>query len=226
MDLLKVLVGSRAHGLENENSDSDVRGVFATPTSELLSLGPQPKQIRWVEHEETRERPDDTAWEVGKFLFLATKCNPTILEVFLAPVLEANTWGQQLRELFPCVWNSKGVKDAFIGYGLNQRKKFLDNADNRAPKYAAAYLRTLFSGWQLLTTGTFIVRIVDTEIGATARRFKSGEFESFGEVIDVCNYWQGKMIDAFNDLPKKETELEPVNEYLLALRRDYWRRDI
>jgi len=229
MEILKVLVGSRAHGLENEQSDTDIRSVFVTPTHELLSLGLQPKETRWVEHGPDGRRDDDTAWEVGKFLFLATKCNPTILEVFLAPPVAmldwggwGLAWGKPLMELFPHVWNSRGVKDAFIGYGMNQRKKFLDNTDNRAPKYAAAYLRTLYQGWELMTTGTFTVRIADTQIGETARRFKNGNFTSFGEVIDECNKWQDKMIDAWNDLTHKETDLEPINAFLLELRREYW----
>ena len=37
-EILKVLVGSRAHELHNKNSDYDYRGVFVLPTSEIFSL--------------------------------------------------------------------------------------------------------------------------------------------------------------------------------------------
>mgnify|MGYP001501964861 CR=1 FL=1 len=37
--ILKVLVGSRAHGLSTETSDYDYRGVFVQPTETILSLG-------------------------------------------------------------------------------------------------------------------------------------------------------------------------------------------
>src|SRR5258708_8666676 len=107
--ILNVLVGSRAHGLNTDSSDYDYRGVFVTPTSELLKLGKRPDQTSWIE-----DKIDDTKWEVGKFLFLATKCNPTILEVFKAPTVEnANLdqlgWGMELRELFDSVWSSQYV---------------------------------------------------------------------------------------------------------------------
>lgn len=32
--VLKVLVGSRAHGLHNQDSDFDYRGVYVAPTSD------------------------------------------------------------------------------------------------------------------------------------------------------------------------------------------------
>jgi predicted nucleotidyltransferase len=34
--ILKVLVGSRAHGLANEQSDYDSRSVYVTSTKEIL----------------------------------------------------------------------------------------------------------------------------------------------------------------------------------------------
>src|SRR5258706_2511298 len=125
IEILKVVVGSVAHGLANEKSDTDYRGIFVIPTSDLLRIGPHIDQTNWIEG-----KVDDTSWELGKFLFLATKCNPTILETFLSPIVRlANNYqkiGDDIRALFPYIWNSDGVKNAFIGYGLNQRRKFFD----------------------------------------------------------------------------------------------------
>jgi len=227
--ILKVLVGSQAHGLANENSDYDYRGVFVVPTSELLRIGGVSQQTSWIEG-----ALDDTSWEIGKFLLMATKCNPTVLEVFLAPTIGEDVtagdygfhvmrnWTQGLRELFPFVWNSVDVLNAFRGYGLNQRKKFLDETDARPHKYAVAYLRTLYQGWELLTTGTFTVRVADTEIGETLKRWKAKEY-TVGEVMQVCYEWQKKLEEAFDKAPKKETDMGPVNEFLLQVRREFWR---
>lgn len=215
--LLKVIVGSRAHGLHNESSDFDYRGVFVVPTEKLLALGPVQKHTSWIE-----DQNDDTSWEVGKFLFMATKCNPTILETFVSPIVSENDLGKEIRELFPHVWNSRGVKDAFIGYGLNQRKKFFENQDNRAPKYATAYLRTLYNAHELLTTGHLTMNMAETPIFDTLKRFKAGEFE-IGEVIQVCYEWQTKVELAYKANPNKESNLEPVNELLLKIRKHYWK---
>jgi predicted nucleotidyltransferase len=216
--ILKTLVGSHAHGLAGPDSDRDYRGVFVLPTSDILSLGNRKMQTSWTDGTD-----DDTSWEIGHFLMLATKCNPTILETFLAPITESNEDGLRMRELFPHLWNSHAVRDAFIGYGLNQRKKMLENKEKRDHKYAAAYLRTLYNAHELLTTGTFNIRIADTEVGETVRAFKSTkEGLKYGEVIDVCRLWEEKVRVAFEANPDKQTNIEPVNEFLLDMRKKYW----
>ncbi|KKK55536.1 hypothetical protein LCGC14_3073540 [marine sediment metagenome] len=79
--ILKVLTGSRAYGLETPESDFDFHGVYVTPTSQLLAIGPKPKESIWKEGDE-----DFQSWEIGRFLDLAVHCNPTVLETFVAPV--------------------------------------------------------------------------------------------------------------------------------------------
>ena len=223
--ILKVIVGSQAHGLATPESDFDYRGVFVVPTSEILSLGNTKMNTVWVEGKE-----DDTSWEIGHFLNLATHCNPTILETFLAPKTNIELvdgrfdqlkLSDELRALFPYIWNSVDVKNAFIGYGLNQRKKFLEDKDKRAPKYAAAYLRTLYNAYELLNTGTFTVRIADTEIGETVRKFKNGEY-TIGEVIQTCTDWKEKVDFAFDHNPEHKAQLKPVNDFLLKIRKEFW----
>jgi len=214
--ILKTLVGSRAHKLSNNESDFDYRGVFVNNTRELLKINGDVKDTFWYEGDK-----DDTYYEVGKFLFLATKCNPTILEVFLAPVVEADDLGIELRDTFKFVWNSKYVKDAFIGYGLNQRKKFLDNKDSRPHKYATAYLRTLYQGWELLNTGTFSVDLSKTEIYEILKRFKNGDYE-VGEVIQTCYNWHEKVLKAYEKNPDKQTDFNNVNHFLLKVRSIIW----
>jgi len=226
--ILKVLVGSQAHGLATSESDFDYRGVFVVPTKEILSLGSKHTTTQWIEGKE-----DDTSWELGHFLHLATKCNPTILEVFLAPWKEfpidesvdlskEEVLGLELQDLFPQVWNSTAVMNAFIGYGHNQMKKFLDDKDVRPAKYAAAYARTLYNAWELLTTGTFTIRVVDTPVGGTIRRFKEGNYSGYGEVIDHCRKWEKNVREAYKQNPNKQTNMEAVNEFLLKVRKLYW----
>lgn len=225
IEILKVLVGSQAHGLANEKSDFDFRAVFVTPTSELLKIGAKPKTTSWIEGKE-----DNTAWEIGHFLHMAVHCNPTILEVFLAPrtavinLVNGVDWGKELRALFPHVWNSKGVLDAFVGYGINQRKKFLEDKDGRQAKYAVAYLRTLMQAKELLDTGTFTMRIADYDspfLVGKLKEWKAGNFK-MGEVIQICTDMEKSVRYAYDNNPKKETNIEPINDFLLRLRKDIW----
>ena len=211
--ILKVLVGSKAHGLDTPQSDSDYRAVFVVPTGRILGLGGDVKNSQWIEGD-----VDNTSWEVGHFLRLATKCNPTILETFLSPVMEESKEGRRLRELFPHIWNSTGVRDAFIGYGLNQRKKFLDGKDGRPAKFAAAYARSLYNAKELLETGTFTVRIGDLPFGKTVMKWKMGDYK-VGEVIGICYELEEEVRQAFNKNPNKTTDLEKRNEVLLDVRK-------
>lgn len=221
--ILRVLVGSQAHGLATPESDFDYRGVFVVPTAKILSLEGAKETTSWIEGKE-----DDTSWEIGHFLNMAVHCNPTILETFLAPTAkdfvvphDYLTLGDELRNLFPHIWNSIGVKNAFIGYGMNQRKKFLEDKDLRPNKYAAAYLRSLYNGYELLTTGTFTIRIADTEIGETVRAYKNGQFGGKGDVINECIKWEQKVIEAYNENPNKKTDYEVVNAFLLKVRKHF-----
>jgi len=221
--ILKTLVGSRAHGLSNPDSDYDYRGVFLVPTKELLKVDVSKKiKTDWQEGD-TKEAADNTQWELGHFLMLATKCNPTILEVFRAPVItkESTDLGASLRKLFPRVWNSRGVMKAFMGYGCNQRKKFLNKDDARPHKYATAYLRTLIQAWYLLTSGELIVDMSGRADFETLQRFKAGKYE-FAEVMGETHRWEDRVIEAYDHNPDKETDIDQVNAWLLKVRKSHW----
>lgn len=217
--ILKVIVGSQAHGLATPESDFDYRGVFLVPTSEMLKLGGSTKNTHWIEGKD-----DDTSWELGHFLNLAVHCNPTILETFLAPIVEEGStldMGKELRALFPHVWNSKAVYDSFKGYSHNQQKKFLDKKDTRPHKYASAYLRVIYQGIQLLETGTFSVDFRETPVYDTLVRWKNKEY-TIGEVMQTTADWEERFLKAYEANPDKKPNLDPVNEFLLRVRKENW----
>lgn len=213
MEILKTLVGSRAHGLHDKDSDFDYRGVFVVPTRDLFKIHNKVKNTSWIEGKE-----DNTSWEIGHFLSMATKCNPTILEVFVSPIVECNQWGERLRKLFPYVWNVPDVCNAFIGYGINQRKKMLENKDSRSGKYACAYLRTLLCAVELLRTGNFSVDMSFHPSFEMLKIFKRGDFEP-GEVINECLSLEKTIRKLESELPPKNTDLDAVNDFLVDVRR-------
>jgi len=220
--LLKATVGSQAHGLAGPDSDFHYRGVFIVPTEDLLKLGSTVKHTNWQEAQD-----DDTSWEIGHFLNLATKSNPTILETFLSPVVEEVGDAEDremLKSLFPYVWSSKAVLDAFVGYGHSQRRKMLEGKDKRTHKYAAAYLRVLWNAIELLQTGTFTIRIVATDIGPFVKKVKfKDDSISLGEIIDKCNELEEYAKNAYEMNPGKVVNYDEVNEVLLALRQKYYK---
>ena len=117
--ILMGLTGSRAYGLDTADSDYDWKGIYQAPTAQALGMIP-PKEtiVRSAPH------PDLQVHELGKFLALALKCNPTVMEMLWLDeyVLLADT-GHALianRELF--LW-SKPVQGFFTGKATQMIKQ-------------------------------------------------------------------------------------------------------
>ena len=209
--ILKVLVGSQAHGLASPDSDRDYRSVVVMPTEDMFALGYKPPGTQW-----SKGQADETTWEVGPFLTLATQGHPLVLEVFVAPIEQADAWGHRLRALFPDVWSTEKVFESFVNYALNQRQKFLDKKDGRPGKYGVAYLRVLHNLCELLETGTFTIHIAPSEFGQTLLAIKQGTFR-VGDVIDQGEalFTQAQRLRA----QSSHTEnLARIHEFLIDLR--------
>jgi hypothetical protein len=212
--ILKVLVGSHAHGLATPDSDHDYRSVFVIPTEDMFKLGFKPPSTQW-----TKGQTDETAWEVGSFLSLATQGHPLVLETFLAPIEQSDRWGQRLRALFPDVWSSEKAFESFVNYAHNQRQKFLEKKDGRPEKYAAAYVRVLQNLCELLETGTFTIHIAQTELGKKIFAIKQGNYRT-GEVIDVGEtlLFTAQKLRATSIHTENLTR---INSFLIDTRREY-----
>lgn len=117
--ILMGLTGSRAYGLDTSESDYDWKGIYQAPTCDILGLM-QPKEtiVRSSPH------PDLQVHELGKFLQLALKCNPTVMEMLWLDeyVLLANTGAALVanRELF--LW-SKPIQNGIFGRATQMLKQ-------------------------------------------------------------------------------------------------------
>ena len=214
--ILKVLVGSQAHGLAGPESDKDFRSVYVLPTIELFRIGFKYQGTKMIKEDE-----DETSSEVGHFLHLALQSHPLALETLVAPVVMMDDWGGELRQLFPHLWSARSAYDSFINYCENQRKKMLEKKDGRPSKYAAAYLRVLSNLCELLEQGTFHVRIDETAIGEMLRRIKEGNYR-LGEVIDVGEYWAEEAARRLHAC-SQEARPDVAEAFLLRLRRAFLR---
>lgn len=218
--ILKALVGSRAYGLYREDSDWDWRGVFVQPTREILSLLNRPRTIQWLEGKE-----DFTNYEIGHFLMLAVKSNPSVLELLVSPQTETPTihgrnWGAELRALFPYLYDPEDAFRAFTGYSLNQRKKLMDDKDGRKWKYALAYIRTLHNLADLLRTGEFSLAITRPERLNALERIRDG-LMSVGEIVDLAETWTEFARTALCAAESRQ-DLGRVDDFLLDVRQAFW----
>lgn len=215
--ILTTVVGSKAHGTDRPDSDIDTRSVYVLPSSEILSI------YSWEKFKEDKDT-DTNAWELQRFIWLSLKSNPNSLEALKSDPILVEPWGEELRSLFPTFLSRKHVYNAYKGFALGQRKKLLspDTNDARKPKAASHYLRVLYNGIELLNTGTFTVKISDTDIGWIVKEVKTGEMVidyviSFGHVLE-------EQIDRAYET--STLQLEPnkaiINDYLLRVRKEYW----
>ena len=214
--ILKVVVGSHAHGLAGPDSDKDYRAVFVLPTAELFRVGFKYQGTRMMKEEE-----DETSWEIGHFLQLALQGHPLVLETLVAPVVRMDDWGAELRQLFPRLWSAQTAYESFLNYCDNQRKKMLEKKDGRPAKYAAAYVRVLFNLCELLERGTFSIRISETPVGEAVARIKAGHFRP-GEVIDMGEYWTQEATRRLRAC-SQQARPELADAFLLKVRKAFLR---
>lgn len=153
--IYRCVIGSRAYGLEGEGSDTDRRGIYLPPASLHWSLRGVPEQL---EDPVTR----DCCWELQKFLVLALKANPNVLECLWTPLVEHAT--PLARELLAMrgAFLSKLVYVTFNGYVISQFRKLEQDLRTRgAPrwKHAMHLIRLLLAGEALLRTGELPVHV-------------------------------------------------------------------
>jgi len=149
------VVGSRAYGLDNDESDTDRRGVYLAPADLQWSLFGAPEQFE-------DNATQSCYWELQKFLTMALKANPNILECLYSPMVEKMTpLGEELlamREAFL----SQMIFQTFNGYAMSQFKKIEQDIRNLGEvrwKHAMHLLRLLLTGAATLRFGRVPVRV-------------------------------------------------------------------
>lgn len=214
--ILKTLVGSRAHGLHNEDSDYDYRGVYVEPTEKILSLGYKYKGTHWLEG----HGQDETAYEIGHFLQLCTKANPSVLEVLLGGQRKVDTpVAEEMRSLFPYMYNPKDAFNAFCGYAKNQQKKLLDNHLDRRNKFAVSYIRTAMNLYELFKTGSFTLEVFEGKKDLLrAIKYQGDEFTN-GEILDIAETYIQESKKLLPEVENKQN-IKKINDFLIRVRKD------
>ena len=149
--IYRCQVGSKAFGLAGDGSDDDLRGIYLPPARLHWSLRRLPEQL-----EHADDVRDEVYWEMEKFLRLALKANPNVLETLWTPqVLLADETAQELRAMRHA-FLSKHIYKTYSGYVLSQFRR-MANADKATggykPKHAMHLIRLLYSGIAALETG-------------------------------------------------------------------------
>ncbi|MGV0752201.1 DNA polymerase beta superfamily protein [Empedobacter brevis] len=113
--LFECISASKAYNLATKNSDTDIRGVFYLPKNEFYGFEYQ-AQI-------SNETHDIVYYEIGQFIELLLKNNPTCLELLATPEEFILYKSPFLDELNYKDFITSDVEKTFVGYALSQIKK-------------------------------------------------------------------------------------------------------
>jgi len=210
----RCVVGSRAYGLDTESSDTDLRGVYAAPVDMLWSLFGAPEQFE-------DNRAQSCYWELQKFLVMALKANPNVLECLYSPLVDKITpLGVKLLSIRHC-FLSQMVFQTFNGYALSQFKKLEQDLRNQGEvrwKHAMHLLRLLLTGAATLRNGYVPVRV-------EAHRDRLLLIKRGSLPWPELDRWRQELHRDFEQA-LQETRLPPrpdyetVNQFLLDARRE------
>lgn len=208
-------VGSKAFGLSNQESDDDIRGIFLPPAELHWSLYKLPEQIELIENGK-----DEVYWELEKFVRLALKANPNILETLWTPlVIRSSPVADRLREIRHC-FLSQHVYKTYSGYVISQFRRMKNSFDKNGKykkKHAMHLIRLLYSGTSALQTGEIMVNVA--EYRDELMNIRNGEL-SFEQVrqkaIDLNQQFQSAFEKT--DLPN-QPDFATVNEFLIDARK-------
>lgn len=209
----RCVTGSRAYGLDTEGSDVDRRGIYLAPAELEWSLYGVPGQIEG-------DGGDEVYWELGKFLRLALKANPNILECLFSPLVEEAAPVAEELLAMRGAFLSKVAYQTFNGYALGQFKKLEQDLRSRGEvrwKHAMHLVRLLLTGIHLMETGE--LRVSVGEERERLLEIRRGEVP--WEDVDA---WRLELHARFDeayatcDLPERPDHAR-VNDFLIRARR-------
>lgn len=211
--IFRCVIGSRAYGLDDEDSDIDRRGIYLPPADLHWSLYGVPDQL---ENDATQE----AYWELQKFVVQALKANPNVLKCLYTPLIETVTpLAQEMLEMRD-VFLSKLVFQTYSGYVASQFKKMQTDIRNQGQvkwKHVMHLIRLLLSGINVLKEGFVCVAVGEHRDRLLA--IKSGETK-----WDEVEAWRLALHQDFESafehtkLPERPNYAR-ANEFLVKARR-------
>lgn len=210
--VLQAVTGSIAYGLNHAQSDVDKMSIFVAPTIEVAGLHWSASKESWSDAGPTGD--DNTGHEIGKYLRLVLKSNPTLIELMFMNDYEVlDETGQGLVALRDKVLYTKGIRSAYYGYAKAQVERVKREYPNHKPKMARHAVRITTQGLELLTTGTTNVKVHDRD---WYFEFTELPFESMANIMDNSV----EMLYTAESVLPDEPDVRAVADFLREVRRN------
>lgn len=155
--IYRCIIGSQAYGLADSQSDIDRRGFYLPPAELEWSLYGVPEQLEC-------EAAQEAYWEIQKFVVLALKANPNVLECLYTPLVEKATPLATDLLALRSIFLSRLVYQTYNGYVMSQFKKMQADIRHQGQvkwKHVMHLIRLLISGISVLRDGFVPVEVGD-----------------------------------------------------------------
>lgn len=219
-EMLRIVSGSRAAGLENENSDFDQIGIFIEPPANVTGLSPAARTIRFRTAADGKPSQrfdlDLTIFPLRKFMSLAVKGSPHVLPAFFTkPEHQVvwSPWADELQKLAPLII-CKSFATRFEHY-----VKSFERPDMTA-KDAANMVRWAMNGWELMVSHRIFLPLPEPELPIAVKEGK----ESIATAISwTHNTLKDMQEAACQSELRDEPDMDRINAFLMEVHLDYWK---
>ncbi|NYE00860.1 hypothetical protein BJY21_002044 [Kineosphaera limosa] len=241
-EILRVEVGSTAHGISVGNDDLDLMAVYVETPEQLLGIAEHAEHyVSRTQPEGARSGPGDVdyvAYSLRKFLRLATVGNPTVLVLLYGSTVHATSpLGEELRALAPAIV-SRRAGYRFLGYLDGQLERMRGGGrQSRVPsrpelveqhgydtKYAAHALRLGLQGIELIDTGHLTLPLPEAERDL-CRAMRSGTY-SREEADRLVTSVRADLAEAVDDPTRGPLrdgpDLDTVNAFAIRAHQEHW----
>lgn len=221
-----TISGSHLYGFDSPDSDVDLRGTFAAPVREVLSLKPPKETI------ETKDIVDGVevemvGHEIAKYLKLLVKPNGYVLEQICSPLVVCTS--EKHRQLVDLAKSglSKGLYRHYYGFATGELRNY--HKGTKTVKQILYLHRVLMTGIVLLRDGVVEMNLhrlastlgYDVEGLVALKRLEKAEFDGDDEPILARIDELFGMLDKARDesrLPEEVPNRAEIDDFLVSLR--------
>lgn len=243
-EFIRVIIGSTIHGLNVAGMDDlDLMGVCLETPEQMMGLGKQFEQHVWRTQPEGVPSGvgdvDLTSYGLRKFLRLAAKGNPTIINLLFVPESGRHidgALGDELRALTPQII-SREAAARYRGYLLSQKERLMGVRGQKHTgytrrlkymagagwdqKYASHMIRLGVQGVELLETGHISLPMQEP-LRSAVRAIRQDEVS-----LEDCIAWAERLeaklekLADESDLPE-HPDREALNQWLIRTYLTAW----
>ena len=225
--LYAVESGSRGWGFESEDSDYDVRFVYAHPLDWYLSIGQQRDVIEYPKS----NMLDISGWDIKKALKLFKNSNSPLYEWFSSPTIyiERDGFTEKLRDLMPVFYSPVSCLYHYLHMAKGNYRHYLKGGRVRIKKYFYVLRPLLACMWvernktippmefEKLFQAQRLDRELATEITKLLKRKRAAGELAVGDRVDVINSFLEAKIEYFEHYTETMKGKKPKEDGVLDI---------